>query len=144
MALKELRPPICGPHQRPIEWPMEKEQISQFQRVLEVLLADTQRPSQARDEIAIENLADALDQVQQGEERDLAIRRIESAFSRTQSIRLALDRINAGEYGTCLRCEGEISSKRLEAIPWAGYCIRCQEAVDWDMQPGAGRFESVL
>jgi DnaK suppressor protein len=124
---------------------MEKEQISQFQRVLEVLLADTQRPSQARDEIAIENLADALDQVQQGEERDLAIRRIESVFSRTQLIRLALDRINAGEYGTCLRCEGEISTKRLQAIPWAGYCIRCQEAVDWDIrQPGAGRLESVL
>jgi DnaK suppressor protein len=124
---------------------MEKEQISQFQRVLEVLLADTQWPGQARDEIAIENLADTLDQVQQGEERDLAIRRIESAFSRIQSIRLALDRINAGEYGTCLRCEGEIGTKRLQAIPWAGYCIRCQEAVDWGtQQPGAGRFASVL
>jgi DnaK suppressor protein len=124
---------------------MEKEQISQFQRVLEVLLADMQWPSQTRDEIAIESAADALDQVQQGEERDLAIRRIESTFSRIQSIKLALDRINAGEYGTCLRCEGEISAKRLQAIPWAGYCIRCQEAVDWDsQQPGGGRFDSLL
>ena len=124
---------------------MEKEQISQFQRVLEVLLADLQWPSQTRDEIAIENVADALDQVQQGEERDLAIRRIESLFSRSQSIKLALDRINAGEYGMCLRCEGEISAKRLQAIPWAGYCIRCQEAVDWDsQQPGGGRFDSLL
>ena len=124
---------------------MEKEQISQFQRVLEVLLADLQWPSQTRDEIAIESAADALDQVQQGEERDLAIRRIESTFSRIQSIRLALERINAGEYGTCLRCEGEISAKRLQAIPWAGYCIRCQEAVDWDsQQPGGGRFDSLL
>jgi len=124
---------------------MEKEQISQFQRVLEVLLADMQWPSQTRDEIAIESAADALDQVQQGEERDLAIRRIESTFSRIQSIKLALDRINAGEYGMCLRCEGEISAKRLQAIPWAGYCIRCQEAVDWDIRPpGAGRLESVL
>jgi DnaK suppressor protein len=124
---------------------MEKEQISQFQRVLEVLLADLQWPSQTRDEIAIENVADALDQVQQGEERDLAIRRIESLFSRSQSIKLALDRINAGEYGMCLRCEGEISAKRLQAIPWAGYCIRCQEAVDWNsQQPGGGRFDSLL
>ena len=124
---------------------MEKEQISQFQRVLEVLLADMQWPSQTRDEIAIESAADALDQVQQGEERDLAIRRIESTFSRIQSIKLALDRINAGEYGMCLRCEGEISAKRLQAIPWAGYCIRCQEAVDWNsQQPGGGRFDSLL
>jgi len=139
-----LNRPIISRISLPSGWHMEKEQVSRFQRVLEVLLADMQWPSHARDEIAVENLADALDQVQQGEERDLAVRRIESAFSRIQSIRLALDRINAGEYGTCLRCEGEISSKRLEAIPWAGYWIRCQEAVDWDMQPGAGRFESVL
>ena len=118
---------------------MEKEQISQFQRVLEVLLAD--RPSQVRDEIAIENLADELDQVQQGEERDLAIRRIESSFSRIQNIRLALDRINAGEYGTCLRCEGEISAKRLQAIPWAGYCIRCQEVVDWNARQSNGHLD---
>jgi DnaK suppressor protein len=123
---------------------MEKEQISHFQRALEVLLADMQWPSQSRDEIAIENVADALDQVQQGEERDLAIRRIESVFSRMQSIRLALERINAGEYGTCLRCEGEISTKRLQAIPWAGYCIRCQEAVDWDAGQADGRLDSAL
>ena len=63
----------------------------------------------------------------------------------SESIKLALDRINAGEYGMCLRCEGEISAKRLQAIPWAGYCIRCQEAVDWDsQQPGGGRFDSLL
>ena len=113
---------------------MEKEQISQFQRDLEVLLADMQSPGQTRDEIAIEHAADELDQVQQGEERDLAIRRFESAFGRIQSIRLALERIHAGEYGTCLRCEGEISTKRLQAIPWAGYCIRCQEVVDCHAQ----------
>ena len=124
---------------------MEKEQISQFQRVLEVLLANSQWASQTRDEIAIENLADALDQVQQGEERDLAIRRIESVFSRIQSIRLALERINTGEYGTCLRCEGEIGAKRLQAIPWAGYCIRCQEVVDWNaQQPGSGNPDLLL
>ena len=87
MARKELRRPIYDPHQRPIGGPMEKEQISQFQRVLEILLADMKWPGQGRDEIAVENLADELDQVQQGEERDLAIRRIESVFSRVQSIR---------------------------------------------------------
>ena len=124
---------------------MEKEQISQFQRDLEVLLADMRSPGQTRDEIVIENAADALDQVQQGEERDLAIRRIESAFGRIQSIRLALERIDAGEYGTCLRCEGEISTKRLQAIPWARYCIRCQEVVDCHAQrPGSGNIDLLL
>jgi RNA polymerase-binding transcription factor DksA len=27
-------------------------------------------------------------------------------------------------------CEEEISDKRLRAVPWASYCIRCQEAAD--------------
>jgi len=29
-----------------------------------------------------------------------------------------------------MHCEEEISPKRLNAVPWALYCIRCQEAAD--------------
>ena len=39
----------------------------------------------------------------------------------------ALERMDTGEYGICLRCEGPISAKRLEALPWARYCLACQE-----------------
>jgi DnaK suppressor protein len=39
----------------------------------------------------------------------------------------ALDRIRTGDYGSCAGCEGAISSKRLKALPWAKYCIECQE-----------------
>ena len=35
-----------------------------------------------------------------------------------------------GSYGVCLHCEEDIKPKRLEAVPWAPYCIRCQEAAD--------------
>jgi DnaK suppressor protein len=117
---------------------MENEQVLQFQHVLEGLLAEIKSPNQALDEIAVENLPEALDQVQKGAERDLAIRRIEVTFGKMQSIRLALKRIQAGEYGTCEQCQGEISTKRLEAIPWAAYCIRCQEIADCARQ-GSGR-----
>jgi DnaK suppressor protein len=41
----------------------------------------------------------------------------------------ALLRIDHGTYGTCLECEEPISTKRLDAVPWARYCVTCQEAI---------------
>ena len=83
-----------------------------------------QEHSQPFDEIAVEDASDAMDRIQQAYERDLTIRRMESAFSRMQDISLALERIEGGTYGACLRCEDDISPERFHAIPWAGYCIR--------------------
>ena len=41
----------------------------------------------------------------------------------------ALHRIDAGGYGTCMECEEPISPKRLDAVPWARYCVSCQERI---------------
>jgi len=45
----------------------------------------------------------------------------------------ALDRLNSGDYGTCLACEEPIPVKRLRAVPWARYCISCQETAGAQM-----------
>ncbi len=42
----------------------------------------------------------------------------------------ALERIEDEEYGTCQNCEKEINPKRIDAIPWARYCLNCQELVE--------------
>jgi hypothetical protein len=42
----------------------------------------------------------------------------------------ALARMADGSYGICMHCEEEIKPKRLDAVPWTKYCIRCQEAAD--------------
>jgi DnaK suppressor protein len=39
----------------------------------------------------------------------------------------ALARIKAGSYGSCVECEEELQQKRLEAVPWARYCVNCAE-----------------
>lgn len=39
----------------------------------------------------------------------------------------ALGRIESGDFGICLACEEPIPEKRLKAIPWARYCVQCQE-----------------
>src|SRR5262249_53579133 len=100
---------------------MERAQQETFRHTLEAMIDAMTQPVRRREEIAVENAADTLDLVQRAGERDLAIQRIESDFNRLQSVRLALERIAEGTYGTCLGCDGEIGVKRLRAVPWAAY-----------------------
>lgn len=44
-----------------------------------------------------------------------------------QQARRALARMDAGEYGLCEDCGAPIAQRRLEALPWAEYCLTCQE-----------------
>jgi len=44
-----------------------------------------------------------------------------------ESIDAALDRIQAGKFGKCIHCGQPIQEKRLEAVPWARHCLRCQD-----------------
>ncbi|HQX56121.1 MAG TPA: TraR/DksA family transcriptional regulator [Pyrinomonadaceae bacterium] len=70
---------------------------------------------------------------------DLAVRNysknVQLAVSENESKQLALIdealiRIDNEEYGLCQNCEKEINPKRLAAIPWARYCLECQEMVE--------------
>jgi len=44
-----------------------------------------------------------------------------------ESIDAALYRIEDGDYGKCDYCGDPIQEKRLEAVPWARHCLRCQD-----------------
>ncbi|HDM08594.1 MAG: TraR/DksA family transcriptional regulator [Candidatus Omnitrophota bacterium] len=39
----------------------------------------------------------------------------------------ALSKIESGEYGICESCGVRIPKRRLKAIPYARYCVKCQE-----------------
>jgi DnaK suppressor protein len=83
-----------------------------------------------RDEIVIEKASDALDEVQMKEERELAIRNLDRGSNALRQIHRALSRIANGTYGVCLHCEEDISLKRMAAVPWAAFCVNCQEKID--------------
>lgn len=42
----------------------------------------------------------------------------------------ALERIEKCTYGICQMCEVAIGKKRLDAVPWAPYCIDCQQKAE--------------
>jgi DnaK suppressor protein len=48
-------------------------------------------------------------------------------YQQLRLINEALDRISAGDYGSCLACGEPIPAKRLRVVPWARYCVPCQE-----------------
>src|SRR5437762_12202036 len=50
----------------------------------------------------------------------------------------ALQKIEEGAYGACERCSEAISDKRLEALPFARYCIDCQRAAEEEERMAAG------
>lgn len=68
---------------------------------------------------------------------DLANRR--SAQARIQRIRVALQRIADGEYGSCLACGESIGIRRLEVQPEATFCILCQSQREADHPASVGR-----
>jgi RNA polymerase-binding transcription factor DksA len=64
----------------------------------------------------------------------LAIHNLNGNREVIAAVNLALASINRndGTYGICQECEEPIRQKRLEAVPWAKYCIKCQESSDLD------------
>ena len=46
-------------------------------------------------------------------------------FNLLQQILKALERIDAGTYGTCECCQGKIQAEVLSTAPWAALCSGC-------------------
>ena len=86
--------------------------------------------SSDRDEILIENAAEDFDRLQQQMNREVAIRNLDRESKLLKEVQAALKRVEEGSYGTCLRCEEEIPEKRMKAVPWAAYCVPCQETIE--------------
>jgi DnaK suppressor protein len=109
---------------------VNKTELKKFRKILEAKQAELARVLRNREAIAIEKSADAIDEVQHAAERELAIRNLDRESQLLRMVKLALQRMDEGSYGICLHCEEPINPKRLAAVPWAPYCIRCQEAID--------------
>ncbi len=123
---------------------MTKTEVNKFKKILENKQDELERIVRNRDAITIEKSADALDEVQHAAERELAIRNLDRESNLLRNVRAALRRIDDGSFGTCMHCEEEISPKRLNAVPWAPFCIQCQEQADRNQDDGNEMFEDML
>ena len=109
---------------------MYKTEIEKYKAMLEAKRDELSAGLRNREDIAIEKTPDALDEVQLAGERELAIRNLDRESNLLRNVKGALLRVADGSYGICMHCEEDIKPKRLDAVPWTKYCIRCQEAAD--------------
>ena len=109
---------------------MTNAELKAYKKILVAKQAELVSALRNREGIEIEKSPDALDEVQRAAERELAIRTLDRESSLLRNVRAALLRIDGESFGVCLHCEEDISVKRLNAVPWAPYCITCQEQYD--------------
>jgi DnaK suppressor protein len=69
------------------------------------------------------------DQAQHSLQEAVSLRLNGFEYMQLRQIQEALDRLQLGDYGICLSCDTAIAPKRLKALPWAKYCVTCQERI---------------
>jgi DnaK suppressor protein len=109
---------------------LSPKKLEQFKQALEAriaefehVLANAERETRA----SSARHADKTDQAAAEYERQTLAHKVDVARQTLRSLRDALKRIAEGGFGECAQCGAEIESKRLEALPWARYCVKCQE-----------------
>jgi len=111
---------------------MTDNELRRFQTILTARVAELEGITRHRDGIAVERSSESLDEIQAAAERALAVSNLDRESNLLRDARAALRRIREGIFGTCVECDQDIHLKRLNAVPWASLCIKCQEALDGD------------
>lgn len=110
---------------------MKKSDIENFRQKLESLRTQAIKKIRATSENI--HLLNALNQSEEAELGSvMSIAKIDenrayANSSELDEIERALDKIKRDIYGICEMCGDEIHSERLEAKPFARFCIKCRE-----------------
>jgi len=109
---------------------MAKNELNRFRAILTAKVAELERFTRHREGITVERSADQVEEIQAASQRALAVCNLDREYNQLRNARAALRRIQEGSFGTCQQCDEDIHPKRLAAVPWAPFCIGCQEAFD--------------
>jgi RNA polymerase-binding transcription factor DksA len=100
--------------------------VEKYEQVLKARMAELDE--------RLHNIEAELDSHQSKDWEELAVEREEdevlegigtSGLAEIERIRAALARIEAGEFGVCVRCGEEISPERLDVLPATPFCRNC-------------------
>ena len=70
---------------------------------------------------------DAVEFAAKTAEQDVTVAAANLRRRTLKEVENALRRVSRGTYGTCEMCFAEIPANRLQAIPWARFCLACEE-----------------
>ncbi len=108
---------------------MNEQELNMFKWELENLkkeiLKTIEKVEQSKDEAL-----DEIDKASQVIEQETGNLMSNNFSNNLKLIEEALKRIEKKEYGICQQCGKPISIERLEVLPYALYCIKCQEEIE--------------
>lgn len=116
---------------------MKRKLNEREQRLLQMLIKEKTKSMKEIAHLANENMQDnetagelgadesGLSLVNLNKEIDCTL--IRGLNEKLKNIQEAIDRLAKGNYGFCHKCGEAITEKRLEALPFARYCVQCQK-----------------
>jgi DnaK suppressor protein len=111
----------------------QKPNLARYRKVLEAKAEEVRRSMSAQKAAQVvarlDVPSDEGDLSQQHHEEWIFLNRNTIDMKLLREVSDALHRIDHDHYGICLECDEPISAKRLEAVPWARYCVACQERI---------------
>jgi DnaK suppressor protein len=92
-------------------------------------------------ELTIEGCqSELVDWIQVMSDRDEIAGILNRLSSTLADVKHSLRAMDDDCYGECIRCDGPIAVKRLQSIPWAAHCVRCQEQLEAGEEYAASDF----
>jgi len=120
---------------------MDARQLKQFRSVLEArqrtLAESAQRSEQEGRSLESGGAADVADRADDNYQKEFFFSLSANDRNLLRMVESALRRIDDGDFGQCVSCGNVIESKRLQAVPWAGHCLRCQQRLEQQSFPAS-------
>jgi len=116
---------------------IDKKTIARLKKVLlkerEEIVGEVRQIFESSKEMGQDGIQDIGDEAANIYNKQILLSLTESERVRLQEVDEALDRIEAGTYGTCEECGEAIGLKRLEVRPVAKYCVPCLSKMEKGM-----------
>ncbi len=118
---------------------LTKKELEKYRRLLQekktTLSAEIAKTRSAEEETTEESTQDIADKAVSSYTREFLYTLTDGERGTLLHIDDALNRIDDGTYGSCVNCNVAMTEKRLNAVPWAPYCLDCQELSEKGMLP---------
>jgi len=116
------------------ELKMNAKELKKFKeqliRLREELLSLVQKTTENEREYPSSEVGDSIDQAADSSARELLFELNHSERRKLEDIDRALQKIEQGRFGICEKCGDRISRKRLQAVPYAHFCIKCKARME--------------
>lgn len=122
--------PVSAPAGPPIDLAAVRTRLqAKKQEILALYLNDLRSGQESNDSPT----EDIVDRANNAYSRELNFSISDTERALMLQVDEAIRRVEAGTYANCANCGNPIARLRLEAVPWARYCISCQELLEQGM-----------